>query len=240
MSRFWIPVALTTSITLSALAGSWAMPGEQAAELPVLVTPGIGTAAPSDAIVLFDGRSLDAWRKADGADAGWIIKDGVMQAVAGQGPVLTRQEFGDVQLHVEFATPTIPKGDGQGRGNSGVYMQARYEVQVLDSFQNETYANGQCGAIYGQHPPMVNASRSPGEWQSYDIIFRGARFDDAGKKTINARMTVLHNGVLIQDHSEVTGITTAAMNQEGPGKGPVYLQDHGNPVRYRNVWVREL
>ena len=227
-------------MTLTALVATWAAPAWQAAELPQVVTPGLASAPPSDAIVLFDGSSLDNWRKADGSAAGWVIEKGVMLAVTGQGPVLSKQEFGDMQLHVEFATPTVPQGSGQGRGNSGVYMQARYEVQVLDSFENETYANGQCGAIYGQHAPLVNASRQPGEWQSYDIVFRGARYDEAGKKTLNATMTVLHNGVLIQDHSEVTGITTAAMNQEGPSKGPLYLQDHGNPVRYRNVWVREL
>lgn len=240
MRRSWNLIALAASLALMPLVSTWAAPGKQDAPLPKIIQPGDAGAPPSDAIVLFDGSNLDAWQKRNGEDAGWVIQDGVMLAVTGQGPVVSRQHFGDVQLHVEFATPSAPQGSGQGRGNSGVYLQARYEVQVLDSFENETYPDGQCGAIYGQHPPLVNASRGPGEWQTYDIVFRGARFDGAGTKTANATMTVFHNGVLIQDHATVSGITAAAMNQEGPGPGPVYLQDHGNPVRYRNIWLREL
>jgi hypothetical protein len=183
---------------------------------------------------------LSNWSKPGGDAAGWEVQEGVMLAVRGQGPVISKQEFGDMQLHLEFATPSIPKGSGQGRGNSGVYLQARYEVQILDSFENQTYPNGQCGAIYGQHPPLRNACRKPGEWQSYDIIFHGARFDESANKTNEATLTVFHNGVLIQDHATVSGTTTAAMQAEGATRGPLYLQDHGNPVRYRNIWVREL
>lgn len=207
---------------------------------PRVVAPGAGTAPPADATVLFDGSSLDGWTKRDGSPAGWKVEDGVMLAVKGQGPVISEELFQDVQLHLEFATPRTPTGKGQGRGNSGVYLQGRYEVQVLDSFENDTYPNGQCGAIYGFHPPLVNACRGPGEWQTYDIVFRAARFDESGAKTADARITVLHNGVLIQDHAPVPKTTAAAMNGEGPEPGPLYLQDHGNPVRYRNVWMRRL
>lgn len=236
--------SLTVLFLVSGVAG-WvaAAPGEapeQEPERPRVVTPGRGSAPPTDAIVLFDGSDLSGWTKKDGSPAGWQVDDGAMIAVRGQGPVISKETFGDVQLHVEFATPTPPKGEGQGRGNSGIYLQGRYEVQVLDSFENDTYPNGQCGAIYGHHPPLVNACREPGEWQTYDIVFRAPRFDDEGKKVEDARLTVLHNGVLIQDHAPVPKPTTASISGEGPEDGPLYLQDHGNPVRYRNVWLREL
>jgi hypothetical protein len=213
----------------------------QPAVSPRVVAPGktaTGFAPPSDAVVLFDGTSLAAWTKTDGTAAGWTIEDGAM--VVNAGSIITKEKFGDVQVHVEFATPAKVEGEGQGRGNSGVYLQGRYEVQVLDSFKNETYPDGQCAAIYKQHPPMVNACRGPGEWQTYDIVFRGPRFDAGGKKVKNATLTVLHNGVLVHDNAEVTSPTGAAMNAEEGGDGPIYLQDHGNPVRYRNVWVRRL
>lgn len=215
----------------------------QPAVSPRVVTPGKtapGFAPPSDAVVLFDGTSLAAWSKADGSVAAWTIEDGAMVVKGGGGSIITKENFGDVQLHVEFATPSKVDGEGQERGNSGVYLQGRYEVQVLDSFKNETYTDGQCAAIYKQHPPMVNACRGPGEWQTYDIVFRGPRFDAAGKKVKNATLTVLHNGVLVHDQAEVTSPTGAAMNASEGGEGPIYLQDHGNPVRYRNVWVRRL
>ncbi|MGK0219397.1 MAG: hypothetical protein ACI9HE_002899 [Planctomycetota bacterium] len=230
---------VAVSVAVSA-AAPWEGIGQQDPVQPTVLTPGLGSAPPSDAIVLFDGTDLAGWSKRGGEPAGWALEDGVMLAVRGEGPVISKQTFGDMQLHLEFATPAEPQGSGQGRGNSGVYLQARYEVQILDSFENETYPNGQCGAIYGQHPPLMNACRKPGEWQSYDIIFHGAVFDADNKKTANATLTVFHNGVLIQDHAQVTGSTTAAMQGEGASTGPLYLQDHGNPVRYRNVWVREL
>ncbi|MFT5289907.1 MAG: hypothetical protein ACI82F_001978 [Planctomycetota bacterium] len=238
--------ALASLLTAFTVIAPWEKASHQDDQQPTVIAPGLGTAAPSDATVLFDGKGLsdgmelDSWSKPGGEPAGWEVQEGVMLAVRGQGPVISKQTFGDIQLHLEFATPSKPEGSGQGRGNSGVYLQGRYEVQILDSYGNETYPNGQCGAIYGQHPPLKNACRKPGEWQSYDIVFHGARFDGDGNKTEDATLTVFHNGVLIQDHARVTATTAAAMQAEGPTPGPLYLQDHGNPVRYRNVWLREL
>jgi hypothetical protein len=214
---------------------------------PKVVTPGtcstpekVGT-APSDAIVLFDGSNLDQWRSGDGP-AKWKIEDGAMVMVPGTGPLMTRKEFGDCQLHVEFATPKPPKGSGQGRGNSGILLMGRYEIQVLDSYENVTYADGQAAAVYGQYPPLVNASRPPGEWQTYDILFTAPVFD--GDKLIKpASETVLHNGVAVHNHVEPIGPMVyralARYKPHGP-KGPLGLQDHGNPLRFRNIWIREL
>ncbi len=198
---------------------------------------------PSDAVVLFDGSGVGAWRSRDGGPAGWVVRDGAMEAVPGAGYVYTRQAFGDVQLHVEWAAPTPPKGDGQDRGNSGVFLMGEYELQVLDSYGNDTYPDGQAGAAYGQYPPLVNASLPPGIWQSYDIVFRRPRFDATGALVAPARMTAFHNGILIQDDVALWGPTDWL--QVDPyvadsGSGPIALQDHGNPVRYRNIWVREL
>jgi hypothetical protein len=213
---------------------------------PVVVTPGQAAEPvppPSDAIVLFDGTDLDAWRNRDGGPAGWVARNGAMEAVPGAGYVYSRAEFGDVQLHVEWAAPTPPKDSGQGRGNSGVFLMGEYELQVLDSYHNDTYPDGQAGAAYGQYPPLVNASLPPGAWQSYDIVFRRPRFDSAGVLLAPARMTAFQNGVLIQDNVAFWGPTNwLQANPYLPGKsrGPIALQDHGNPVRYRNVWVRDL
>nr|MBA3715609.1 DUF1080 domain-containing protein [Pyrinomonadaceae bacterium] len=161
----------------------------------------------------------------------------------GTGNITSKQEFGDVQLHVEWASPAEIKGEGQGRGNSGIYLQGRYEVQVLDSYNNKTYFHGQAGSVYKQHPPLVNATRQPGEWQTYDIIFRAPSFDDQGNVIKRATITVLHNGVLVQDHVEVRGTTTHVgepkYTKHAP-KQPISIQDHGNPVRFRNIWVRSL
>jgi hypothetical protein len=200
---------------------------------------------PSDAIVLFDGTSLAKWRSADstGGPAKWKVEDGYMEVVAGTGAIRTDQSFGDVQLHVEWRTPTPPKGESQERGNSGVFLMGRYEVQVLDSYNNVTYPDGQAAAIYGEFPPLVNASRPPGEWQTYDIVFHAPRFDGYGKVVSPARATVLHNGVLVQDNTVLTGPTahSARMPYEAhPARLPISLQDHGNPMRFRNIWVREL
>lgn len=212
---------------------------------PSIVTPGesnLPALPPSDAIVLFDGKDLSQWRAADGGPAKWVIKDGVMESVPGSGYIFSAQAFGDVQLHVEWASPAKVEGNSQGRGNSGVFLQGLFEVQVLDSFENKTYADGQAGAVYGQYPPLVNASRKPGEWQSYDIVFRRPKFVE-GKLEQPARITVLHNGVLIQDNVRPLGPTSWLQHGQysaGPEKLPLSFQDHGNPVRYRNVWVREL
>jgi Domain of Unknown Function (DUF1080) len=200
---------------------------------------------PSDAIVLFDGTSLAKWRTADaaGGPAKWKVENGAMEVVAGTGSIRTDQAFGSVQLHIEWRTPTPPKGEGQERGNSGVFLMGRYEVQVLDSYGNVTYPDGQAGALYGEYPPLVNASRPPGEWQTYDIVFHAPKFDAGGKVLAPARMTVFHNGVLVQDNTVLTGPTAHSARvpyEAHPAKLPLSLQDHGDPVRYRNIWVREL
>jgi hypothetical protein len=200
--------------------------------------------APSDATVLFDGKDLSQWVALDGSPTKWIARDGYMECVRGSGYVRTLQNFGDCQLHVEWATPVPPHGEGQGRGNSGVFLGLdRYEIQVLDSYQSQTYPDGTAGAIYGQYPPLVNASRPPGEWQLYDIIYTAPRFETDGKLRSPARITVLHNGVLIQNNVQLTGPTSwleRAPYSPHPEKQPISLQDHGNPVRFRNIWVREL
>ncbi len=216
---------------------------------PPLVMPGPAGAPvppPSDAIVLFDGTSLDSWERAGetrGLPAGWRIVGGVLEVSPGQGGIATRQSFGDVQLHVEWRTPTPPRGDGQNRGNSGVFLMGQYEVQVLDSWQNVTYADGQAAAIYGQFPPLVNASRRPGEWQSVDIIFRRPIFTAAGRLAVPARMTVFHNGVLVHQDAILLGPTSHTVRGPylaHPDQLPIALQDHGTPVQFRNIWVRPL
>ncbi len=205
---------------------------------PVVVTPGVAGAPPSDAIVLFDGRDLSAWKSDSGAAPAWKVENGYAQV--GGGSIMTREEFGPIQLHLEWATPAEVKGDSQGRGNSGVYFQGRYEIQVLDSYQNKTYFNGQAAAFYLHNAPLVNASRKPGEWQTYDIVFHPPTTGADGK-TVPGSFTVFHNGVLVQDHIPVKGdATTAAKFTGAVPKGPILLQDHGNPVRYRNIWVRRL
>jgi len=208
-----------------------------AQEQPPVVSAPPG-APPSDAIVLFDGSNLKEWTYTNGRPAGWIVKDGTM-TVQGGG-IVTKREFGDIQLHVEFATPVNPTGEGQDRGNSGVYVHGAYEVQVLDSYKSETYVDGMAGAVYEQYPPLVNPSRPPGEWQTYDIIFRAPRFNAAGKIVKRPTFTVFFNGILVQDNVEITGPTRAAIRTTEAPEGPIFLQDHNHPVKYRNIWVREL
>lgn len=218
--------------------------------LPPVVDPGTASTPaqpgrpPSDAIVLFDGKDISPWVAMDGSPTKWIVRDGYMESVKGAGYIRTRQNFGDCQLHVEWASPNPPSGSGQGRGNSGVFLgRDRYEIQVLDSHGNKTYADGSAGSIYGQYPPLVNVTRPPGEWQTYDILYTAPRFDAAGKLTAPARITAFHNGVLIQHNSEPTGPTSwleRAPYSAHPEKQPIAFQDHGNPVRYRNIWLREL
>ncbi len=202
---------------------------------PVISAP--PDAPPSDAMVLFDGSGLSEWMQPDGRPSKWKVENGAM--VMTGGGIITKKEFGDIQLHLEFATPSKVEGEGQGRGNSGVYLQGCYEVQVLDSYENETYPDGMLGAVYKQYVPLVNAARRPGQWQTYDMIFRAPKLDSRGNVAEQATVTVFLNGVLIQDHVKVDP-TPGGPRDKGAAKGPIFLQDHSNPVRYRNIWVREL
>lgn len=236
---------LTAAALAAAIVAFVAAPGAVAAEYlsgiewakPAVIDPGAPGGPPSDAVVLFDGTDLSKW---EGAEK-WTVKDGYV--VAGPGAVKSKDAFGDCQVHLEWASAEEVTGDGQGRSNSGVFLMDTYEVQILDSYQNETYFDGQCGAIYKQHPPLVNACRKPGEWQTYDIIWKAPRFDADGKLLSPAFVTVLHNGVVIQNHFQLEGDTPyhrAPAYTAHPDKGPIGLQYHGNPVRFRNIWVREL
>jgi hypothetical protein len=214
---------------------------------PPVVEPAeaaIAARPPRDAIVLFDGTGLDAWRSHSGGAAKWKVAGGVLETVPGTGMIQTRASFGDVQLHVEWAAPSPPHGAGQGRGNSGVFLMGQFEIQVLDSYRADTYADGQAGAIYGQYPPLFNASRPPGEWQTYDIAFRRPRFDRSGKLLEPARVTLFHNGILVQNSEEPFGATSwlewEKYDASKGERGPIALQDHDHPVRYRNIWLREL
>jgi hypothetical protein len=216
---------------------------------PTVITAGTASTqdspgrAPSDAIVLFDGKDLSHWAQKDGSAAKWKVENGYFEVVPKTGELHTRDAFGDCQLHVEFSEPNPAKGEDQDRGNSGVFLMGLYEIQVLDSYQSKTYADGQAAAVYGQYPPLVNASRPPGQWQTYDIIFHGPRFAGSGTLTRPARVTVLHNGVLVQDNVEIAGPTAHGDRpkyQATPEKLPLALQDHNHPVRYRNIWIRNL
>ena len=236
-------------ISVLVLASSSAIAQEQQPFLPPkaeppIVTPGkINADPPSDAIVLFDGKDLSHWRANGGGAAKWTIRDGYVEVAPGAGDVTTLEKFGDVQLHIEWATPAVVKGEGQERGNSGVFLMERYEVQVLDSYENKTYFHGQAASVYKQYAPLVNASRKPGEWQTYDIVFHAPRFDEQGKVIDRARVTVLHNGVLVQNNVEIYGNTfndRPAIYIAHDPMEPLRLQDHGNPVRYRNIWIRRL
>jgi hypothetical protein len=204
---------------------------------PPIVEPGTAGSPPSDAIVLFDGNDMSAFK--EGED--WKVKDGC--AIADKHDIYTKQAFGDCQVHVEWAEPEKVVGRGQGRGNSGIFLMGEFELQVLDSYDNDTYYDGQCGAIYKQHPPLVNACRKPGEWQTYDIIWQAPRFDKQGKLLKPAYVTVLQNGVLVQNHFELLGGTSYVEKPHYSPlreKEPIKLQFHGNPVRFRNMWVREI
>ena len=213
---------------------------------PPVVKPGapaLPVLPPADAVVLFDGTSLSKWVGANGAEPKWRVVDGAFEVVAGTGTLSTRDQFGDVQLHVEWMAPNPPKGTDQDRGNSGVFLMGKYEVQVLDSYNAATYADGQASALYGQYPPLVNASRPPGEWQSYDIVFHRPRFDASGKVISPARFTVFHNGILVHDNAALVGPTahtTRPPYEAHPNRLPITLQDHGHPVRFRNIWLRDL
>lgn len=220
---------------------------EDWSKMPPLVTPGKGNKPPSDAIVLYRGKKdLQNWVKRNGEPAAWRTRLCGQMEVNHTGGILTKQPFGDAQYHVEFRTPRkfdAEEEEGQGRGNSGFYIMGLYEVQILDSWNNETYYNGQAASIYKQSAPLVNASRKPGKWQSYDVIFHSPRFDKEGKLLKPATITVFHNGVLVQDHYELKGPTRYAGYPKyfpHEEKLPLLLQDHGNPIQFRNIWVREL
>ncbi len=215
---------------------------------PAVITPGTASTQdmpgkiPSDATVLFDGKDLSQWLDRDGNPAKWKVEKGYMEVVKGAGQIHTKQEFGTFQLHIEWATPTEIVGESQGRGNSGVFLMNLYEIQVLDSYNNKTYPAGMAGSVYGQNQPLVNASLPPGVWQTYDIVFHRPVFKDS-LVVKPAIVTILYNGVLVQDHFELLGATIfkkVPTYQKHPDKLPLGLQDHGNPIRFRNIWIREL
>jgi hypothetical protein len=209
-----------------------------------VVTPGkTASEAPSDAIILFDGKDGSKWTSKSGGALGWTIADGALTVKAGTGEIISKDAFGDCQLHIEWRTPSEVKGDGQGRGNSGIFLMGKYELQVLDNYNNKTYVNGQAGSIYKELPPLVNACRPPGEWQTYDVVFTAPTFNENGSVKTQARITVIHNGVLVQNNQAIWGATQyigiANYEKHGP-KESIRLQDHGNPVSFRNIWVRNL
>lgn len=210
--------------------------------VPRKVAPGQGTAPPSDAIVLFDGKNIDEWTHEDGSPAKWKLNKGTMTVAKGTGDIFTKKTFGDCQLHIEWQADPKDNDEGQDRSNSGVFLQNRYEVQILDSHGGTTYSNGQAGAVYKQYIPLVNACRPAGEWQTYDIIFKAPVFNADGIRVLPGYLTVLHNGVLIQDHVEIRGTTEyrGLPKNIAHGEGPIRLQDHGEKVSYRNIWVRRL
>jgi len=248
IARTFLLLAATSQLSYAQVDSRWKI-HDTDRPLPPVIDAGTPSTQdspgrpPSDAVVLFDGKDLSHWSHKDGSPAKWKVEHGYAEVVAKTGYIYTREAFGDCQLHVEFAEPVPPQGESQERGNSGVFLMGLYEIQVLDSYENKTYADGQAAAVYGQYPPQVNASRPPGQWQSYDIVFHGPRFDKEGKLIRAARVTVLHNGALVQDNVKLSGPT--AHRQRPPytahaEKLPLALQDHGTPVRYRNIWIREL
>ena len=234
-------VASTVALAVLGVASVLVYAGEYIAPFvwskPPVIQPGAAGGPPSDAVVLFDGKDLSQWNNADK----WVVQDGY--AISGGNDIKTKKSFGDCQLHVEWATPEKVVGKGQGRGNSGGFMMSQYEIQVLDSYDNDTYYDGQAASVYKQHPPMVNVCRKPGEWQAYDIIWESPQFDAKGTLLKPACVTVLHNGVVVQNHFELTGATSWTEKPHyaaHPSKMPLLLQFHGTPVRFRNIWIRDL
>jgi hypothetical protein len=225
--------------------GKWHVHDPERPQPPV-VTPGSFSSqdrpgkAPSDAIILFDGTDLSSWRDKDGKPAPWKLADGAL--ISDRADIVTTQQFGDIQLHLEFCLPA-PEGSGQGRGNSGVFFMDKYEIQILDVYQNKTYADGATGAVYGQHPPLANANLPPGQWQVFDILFTTPRFKSNGELESPAYVTVFLNGVALQNHQAFRGPTNwktvGRYSRHGP-TGPISLQYHNNPVRFRNIWVRPV
>lgn len=241
---FW--VGIFTNLVFSANAQQTGDPKstEVWEPIPKMVNPGSQNhLPPSDAIVLFNGKDLSEWTTMKGDAAKWKIENNSMVVTKRTGDIRSKRGFGDCQLHIEWQSPTLIEGEGQGRGNSGVFFMGQYEVQVLDSYNNRTYSNGQAGSLYKQYIPLVNATKKPGEWQTYDIIFTAPEFNDDGTVKSPAFCTVIHNGVLVQNHVQLKG-TTVYIGQPSytkhADKEPIILQDHGNPVKFRNVWIREL
>ena len=234
ISAALVAAFLAVLISNSVVADEW-LSGIQWSQ-PQVICPGPPGGPPSDAVVLFDGSDMSKWNNAEN----WKVDDGVV--TAGEGMVTSKDVFGDCQVHIEWMADEKAKGSGQGRSNSGVFLMGKYEVQVLDSYENETYYDGQCGAIYKQSPPLVNACRKPGQWQTYDVIWKAPQFQE-GKLVSPAFVTVLHNGVVVQNHFQMEGDTPfhrPPAYEPHADKGPISLQYHGNPVRFRNIWVREL
>jgi 3-keto-disaccharide hydrolase len=242
--RNFLTIIFLTTCVISALAQEITDPKltEVWEPEPKVVTPGLNNSAPSDAIILFDGKNLDNWQDKNGNTPKWSVQEGAMTVAKGSGNIKTKQSFGDIQLHIEWRTPSKVDGEGQGRGNSGIFLQERYELQVLDSYKNRTYSNGQAGSIYKQSAPLVNAAKGPGEWQVYDVVYLAPKFNDDGSLKSPGRITVFHNGVLIQHNTEIKGTTEYIGKPKviAHGKGAIELQDHNNPTSFRNIWVREL
>lgn len=237
-------LTILLSFSLMAYSQEWeAVLTEKWEPVPPKVTPGEGTAAPSDAVILFDGTDLSKWESEDGGPVHWKVEEGCFTVVPDKGSIQTKQSFGDMQLHIEWRAPFDVVGDGQDHGNSGIFLQKRYEIQVLDCYTNTTYVNGQTASVYKQYAPLVNACKPTGEWQTYDIIFMAPRFNADGTLFAPATVTVLHNGILVQNHVKIKGTIKFIGLPEYEVhnlKQPLMLQDHGNPVSYRNIWVREL
>jgi hypothetical protein len=237
-------VAVLSIMVYAAQQGAqWAVHDESRPHPPVVTAGENNCDLPSDAIVLFSGKDLSSWTSGkDGGEAKWKVQDGYMEVVPKTGDIQSRQSFGSCQLHIEWQTPDVVKDKSQGRGNSGIFLMSKYEVQVLDNYDNVTYADGQAGAVYGQNPPLVNVCKKPGQWQTYDMVFHAPVFD--GDKVVKpATITIFQNGVLVQDHWEIKGTTfhkISAYYEPHAGEMPLKLQDHGNPTRFRNIWIRPL
>lgn len=237
----WIP---TAGLVWALLTGG--QNKDEGPQPPVVTVGMLPGQPPSDAVILFNGRNSQEWVNKDGRPSEWPIVDGTLACKSGTGNIYTRRKFGDAQIHIEFATPLMPQAHGQARANSGVYLQGRYEIQILDSFNNPTYANGSCGALYGQYAPLVNVCRPPKQWQSYDIIFHAPRCGVDKTITEPGTVTVLQNGVLVQDHVTIKGRTTSSDDTDPCTDGPLMLQDHRHPdvketfMQFRNIWIRPL
>jgi hypothetical protein len=243
--RSLFAVAIAAAAALAAGQDTWSVHDPNRPQ-PRVVAPGpagLPVPPPADAVVLFDGKDLGQWTGAKGQPARWKVENGYMEVVDKAGGIRTAKGFGDCQLHVEWMAPAPAKGQDQDRGNSGVFLMDTYEVQVLDCYGNTTYPDGMTAALYGQHPPLVNACRPPGEWQTYDIVFHRPRFDKDGKVLTPARMTVFHNGLLVHESAVLTGPTVHKARppyKMHADRMPISLQDHGHPVRFRNIWIRDL